>query len=64
MPLCFLRHMVPGQPLRPRQGLVQIPGAVEVDEVQDLAEASLDAHDHAVGLQHLGLGLMLPFYAV
>ena len=44
------------QPYKPEQRLLQFLRTVEVVRTQHLAESSIEAFDHTVGLWRLGLG--------
>ena len=48
--------MVVVQPCKPVQRLLQVLRTVEVVRTQHLAESSIEAFDHAVGLWRLGFG--------
>lgn len=56
MPQCLLWQVVVVQPDKPVQCLLQILCAVEVMRAQHLAQAAIEALNHAVGLWRLWLG--------
>ena len=56
MPQCLLRQVMVIQPHKSMQGFLQVFAAVEVVRAQHLAQPSIEALDHAIGLRSFGLG--------